>query len=369
MSKITKEEVLKILERNNNRFATLLAEMGVSKLNLICLGNSISSGYSFSSFTKPLLLRNESIKNAMQAESIDLSRYHFARPEDNNDEHIYSWLINDVKLSEICKQNRFDIVNMKATGITETNIDVYYPLDDDTTIKGLLLDDKSINIIVYNGATGSFLDNVTRGGRHILTYGIKRDCMSIEATLKYIQEINRYKDKKIQVYLCGAPKLLGLSDAFINTRLKKISEKYANVTYVPNISRKLLYKKEDGGITPDLHYDEKEYLIFNNRIIETIIENYILSEVCIEIDKCLYEINSEYQKGNIDKSSIDLLAYDAFARIEEKYTNIIIEYRLDVKKLLTSIRTYFLSRRPYDFYYINKNSIPTIKELKKEMKK
>ena len=279
-----KKQVLEMLENNNNRLAIILKENDVSKLNLICCGNSISSGYSMSSITKPLLFRNENIKEILNSNSIDLSMYHFARAEDNNDEHIFSYLVNDTKLSDITKLNRFDLKAMNSTGVDESNIDELYPLDDETTLKQLLSDENASNIIVYNGATGSFLDNVTRGGKHYFTYGIKRDCTSIESFLKYVQEYNRKNGTNIQIYLCGAPKLLGLSDTFINKKLSKISEYYANVTYVDNIPKKLLYKKDNGGITFDLHYNEMEYLNFNNQILETINKNYIINEILIEID-------------------------------------------------------------------------------------
>ena len=108
MKKLTKKEVLNLLEKNNYEFASTLKMLSVSKINMICCGNSISSGYSMSSFTKPLLFRNEKLQEVLDENSIDLRRYHFSRAQDNNDEHIFGYLVNDTKLSEICKLNRFD---------------------------------------------------------------------------------------------------------------------------------------------------------------------------------------------------------------------------------------------------------------------
>lgn len=366
--KITKEEALKILEEDNYRLAKILKEMNVSKINMICCGNSISSGFSFSHFTKPLLFRNESIEKILEKNSIDLSRYHFARAEDNNDEHVYSWLINDVKLSDICKMNRFDLVAMKSIGVDENNIDELYPLDDETTLKQLL-DQNSSNVIIYNGATGSFLDNVTRGGKHFLTYGIKRDCIGIEAFLKYIQEYNRFNGRNIQVYLCGAPKLLKTSDIFINTKLKKISEKYANVTYIENIPKKLIYTKTDGGKTPDMHYDEIEYLTLNNQIISSITENYLINEILINIDTLLYSLNTNYQMGSINKEQKDELANKVILDVLREYEEQLYEQGIDLIYLLTKIKNYLLSRTPYDFYYMKKDNIKeNVKEIMKKIK-
>lgn len=357
MSKMTKQEALSLLETNNHRFAKILKGQNVSKVNMICCGNSISSGYSMSSFTKPLLFRNENIQEILKENSIDLSRYHFARAEDNNDEHIYSWLINDTKLSDICKLNRFDIKPMNVTGVDESNIDEFYPLDDNTTIKGLLSDDKASNIIIYNGATGSFLDNVTRGGKHILTYGIKRDCVSIEAFLKYIQEYNRCNNKTIQVYLCGAPSILKASDIFINLRLEALATNYANVTYVENIPKKLIYKKETGGITPDTHYDEIEYLALNNKIIETINENYLINEILIQIDNQLYFLNNSFQAGTIEKNYIDEIANKIIINTIEQYKEALKQANVDLESVLLIVKDYLLERVQYDFYYVGKKRI------------
>lgn len=58
--------------------------------------------------TKPLLLRNESIQSIMKKQNIYLERYHFARSQNNNDEHILEWLTSNIKESEIHILNRID---------------------------------------------------------------------------------------------------------------------------------------------------------------------------------------------------------------------------------------------------------------------
>ncbi|MBR6689878.1 MAG: hypothetical protein IKL65_00935 [Bacilli bacterium] len=356
MKKLSKEEALNRLEENNYKLAKLLKSYNISKFNLICCGNSISSGFSFTSNTKPLLFRNENIENIFKENLIDLKRYHFARAQDNNDEHILGYLLNDTKLSEICRLNRFDLKAMKSTGVDETNIDELYPLDDDTTIKKLINDYDSSNVIIYNGATGSFLDNITRGGKHYFTHGIKRDCVNIEAFLKYIQEQNRSKGTNVQVYLCGAPSILKASDLFINTRLKNISEKYANVVYVENIPKKTLYRKEN-FITPDTHYNEIEYLNLNNKILEKINENYLITNMLINIDRGIYTLNTEYQLGKINKEDVQIGAREiidlSLIVNKEKLKNL----NSDFKKVLKKIKNYLINRSSYDFYYAGKSNI------------
>lgn len=356
MLKMTKKEAKKILEKNNYEFANMLKELNISKINMICCGNSISSGYSMSSFTKPLLFRNDSIQQILKENSIDLSRYHFSRAQDNNDEHIFSYLVNGTKLSEICKLNRFDLKTMNAQGVNEYNVDKLYPLFGDISIKDLFSNKNSSNIIVYNGATGSFLDNVTRGGKHYLTHGIKRDCVSIEAFLKYVQEYNRSNNTNIQVYLCGAPDILKVSDIFINTKLKDISKKYANVVYVENIPKKLLYKKEDGSLITDFHYDEIEYLNLNNKIIETINKNYLITNMLINIDRGLYTLNKEFQLGKIERTDVEIGVGEIIDLSIIVNKEKLKKFNIDLKEVLQYIKEYLINRKPYDFHYAgNKN--------------
>ena len=358
MKRLNKNEILKILEENNYKLIDLLQKLNIKKLNLINCGNSIASGFSSSSYTKPLLLRNESIQKIAEENGINLKRFNFSRPEDNNDERIFEWLVNDIPLSVINKLNRFDIINMNEIGVDEKAANEYYPLDDETTFN-MLINNDSEDIIIYNGATGSFLDNITRHGNHYFTYGIKRDCNSIESFLKYVQTINREKNKNIQVFLCGAPKLLGITDIHIsiNPRLKSIAKKYANVSYVDNFDKKLLYKKPNNKLTPDLHYDEDEYLILNNKIIKTIGEQYLIKLIMIKIDRSLYKINMEYQFGKIKKEEIEVYSNNVINNIIENYNDLIREQNIDSKVLYKNIREYLLNKQHHDFYYIGKDNI------------
>lgn len=117
--KLNKQELIDALDRNNYKLVNLLDSTGIKRLNLISCGNSIASGYSVSGYTKPLLLRNENIDKIIRSKGIEFKRYSFSRPEDNNDEHIFGWLINDIPLSIINKLNRFDIIAMNEIEVDE----------------------------------------------------------------------------------------------------------------------------------------------------------------------------------------------------------------------------------------------------------
>lgn len=145
------------------------------------LGNSIASGYSMVGRIIPLLYRNDSISGVM-------------------------------KENEIFKFNRVDygdsFIAQPHHGLDEDKINKYYGLKD------LVLenDPRLLNVVIYNGGTGPFLDAVTRGGKFYSqgTYGLKRAASNIESSLSLIQSNNRKHNGNTQVYLCGALDYLGI---------------------------------------------------------------------------------------------------------------------------------------------------------------
>lgn len=377
-------EILKRQETLNEELAIFFKEHGITNFRLTSMGNSIASGYSMVRTIKPLLLRNESIKEIMKAHDIAVDHHSFARAQNNNDEHIHEWLINNTKESEIYQMNRMDYeenskIKQSSPGINQEKINEYYPkeLDIDLGLKDTILesDENLANIVIYNGATGSILDNNTRGGKltHRLTYGIKRDITSIEATLKYIQNSNRNNNTNTQVYLCGAPNYLGFVTSVINKKLKRLAKEYANVTYVKPIIPKMLYKKYDidkienieeaqsiikelTSLRPDIHYNELEYLKLNNNIIESISNNYDVNQALINADRELYKLSShlELSKIPVDKNSqyVNDMVASIIGGEYSKITN-----KDQKNRFITKAKKYLLSRLPYDFHYVGKNNI------------
>ena len=342
--------------KENMKLSKTLSDNGINELILTSLGNSIASGYSWMSTTKPLLYRDESLEQILLEKGITLKRYHYARYANNNDEHIYSYLTRNLSLREMYHLNRVDIAQNRVIGLSEQDIDTYYPenLVENRGLKDIILKNNPgiANIVIYNGATGSFLDNVTRKGRHKFTTGIKRDCTSIEATLKNIQVNNRFMGTNTQVYLCGAPRILNtkITDIFINNRLQKIALNYANVTYVPPISRKILYHHPEYGTCPDTHYNEEEYQEFLSKIISSISKNYLKTMAKIDIDRKMFNISSEIEEGKL-VNNIDI------ENVLTKWLTILSANNININKFLKELRLYLIERQPYDFYYIGNETI------------
>ncbi len=77
-----------------------------------------ASGYSTVRTIRPLLLRNDSIESIMKEYDIELERYHFARVQNNNDEHIFEWLASNITENEMPEMNRRDYSGAASSMVT-----------------------------------------------------------------------------------------------------------------------------------------------------------------------------------------------------------------------------------------------------------
>lgn len=352
----------------NQKLALLLKRLNINKLMLTSVGNSIASGYSIVRTTKPLFLRNETLKKYMEENKIELETHAYARPQNNNEEHVFEWIIENTKESEINEMLRSDYsgseTSMNTNLLTQEMVEREYPIDLENN-KGLqdILKQKEegqANIVVYNGCTGSLLDNLTREGKltEQLAYGIKRDVVGLEAILKYIQTINRKENTNTQVYVCGAPNFLGLNLMdMINKRIKKAVKNYANVTYVEPVKSNFIYRNvETNKISPDIHYNEEEYKELNEHIIKSILDNYIINQAMINIDRKLYNLSSDIEINHPELSTNNDKIQDYIDDIlltEE----VKIQNKEDKEKFLKKAKDYILERSPYDFFYLKKENI------------
>jgi hypothetical protein len=366
------KRILKKQERLNDELGIVLSEDGISNLRLINVGNSIASGFSYRRLTKPLFLRNETLRDKLNNHGVELDYHHFARPQNNNDEHILEWFVDNISERSIALMNRNDYLDGKTSlfpsGITEKEVDKYFPYEDDKNFRIMDLiresSDDMANIVVYNGCTGSFL-NGNRYGRFLqkFFYGIRRDVTSIEAILKMIQTNNRMNDSNTQVFLCGVPNLMGVGISnCMNTRLKGLEEKYANVVYVPPVVASVFYKpldpKTPHEIIRDVHYDEDEYLRLLNNIIASIKNNYLTSKAMIDLDRRMYRLSENLEfvdKDNIDNK--DFIEEYIGTVLEEETRSMTSEQK---RAFLARAKKYLLERYPYDFSYLGKDSIKKV---------
>lgn len=216
------------LERENQKFIDVLEDLNIESVSFTSVGNSIGSGYSSKDEVVPLMKRNTNLDERLNNKSISTEYYQFARPQDNSDEHAYDWLVNNTKLSEVNEQIRYDYLGL-CTGVDSTYISTdrvyeYYPvtIEDDKGLNDIISNNREnhMNIIVYNGGTGSFLDNITRGSEEVFD-SFERDKESIESFCKYIY----LKNPHVQIYICGLPNFfnLGITE-LVNKKYRKLAE-------------------------------------------------------------------------------------------------------------------------------------------------
>ena len=96
------------IKETNQEVEKKFKKIGIRYINMVAVGNSISSGYSRLHTIRPSLDYNETIKENIEG----LETYHFARAQDNCDAHIYKWLQNNYRLSDIYQMNRRDYALM-----------------------------------------------------------------------------------------------------------------------------------------------------------------------------------------------------------------------------------------------------------------
>lgn len=352
-----------LLDETNRKLIEELSKNHIKKLIISSIGNSISTGFSMCNSSTPLLKRNETLKNHATNGNIFLETHQFAREENNSDEHTLNAFNQNKKESRFNRESRRDYnayIEKNMPLLTESEIDYYYPekLEEDKGMQDTIFEsgDSIANFVIYNGGTGPFLDNLTRKGKHFLN-GISKDVGSIESILSKIQFNNRQNYGKTQVYLCGAPRIaLPLASTLaINTRLKTIADRYANVTYIPNFSRKYFYSTKNSKIKiSDPHYNENEYLHLLNEVEKRMIENYIIKECIIEVDRIFSKISQMIEMKKIDPQKYN---EKFILNILDYYKNIVKQYNCDEIRFIKEIRIYLLERYSYDFSYLDYNSI------------
>ena len=340
------------LTKMNIRLINRLQKLGINKIILTSLGNSIASGYSQNRLVKPLLDRNETLEVIANKNDIEVKKYSMARAQNNNDNRIFSWVLNNTSFKEMYDMNVADYSDDIRCGMhNKGNVE----LDEVINTEGIAdvirkVDSNLANIVVYHGCTGSFLDNVTRKGRHLFK-GIKKDHESLTGLLNYVQNQNRTLGTNTQVYLGGAPDILGIKiTSVINHAIKKNAKLYANTSYIKPVVCNFFY---DTGI--DFHYDEIEYTKLNKKIMKSISENYAFNMALIDIDRTLYQVSSQIELSKIKDASL------VFEKIEYWF-NYLKENNYDIKQFKKRLIYYIKENYPYDFYYIDRKE--TLNKIK-----
>lgn len=349
-----KAEELDKLEQINEELVKFMREYPKETMTLTALGNSISDGFSMSEPGKLLLNRNIGLIDYGKKNGLDISTYHLSRSENNNGLSVADWIRRNLTEQDTHAWNKEDYRRAIENGnplLSEEQIREFFSNGSDKKVQDVLFNAKknNANIVILNLGTGSFLDIVTRHGSltiPTLFSSVERDVHGISAILELIQSNNRRNESNTQVYLCGAPRILNtvITDMFMNPKIKEVGKQFANVTYVPSFPRQAFYKTPSGSILPDPHYNQAEYYHFLGEVEKKIIDNYLLRDLMIDLDRVLFQmsddndINGGHYSTNDAKDMIDVIA----KRYESKDG--------DYNYFLDMVKKYVGGRYPFDFF-------------------
>jgi len=351
--KYDKNEEKEKLEQVNEELVRFMRDYPKDKLSLTAIGNSISDGFSMSEPGRLLLDRNLGLIDFGKSNGLDVQTYQLSRSENNNSLAVANWIIQNCCERDSYNWNKVDyrraIENEKPL-LTEEEINKFFAGGSNKKIQDVIFDTNkaNANIVILNLGTGSFLDVVTRHGSLSIPsiFGsVDRDIYGINAILELIQNNNRLHNSNTQLYLCGAPRILNaaVTDIFMNSKIKKVGEAFANVTYVPSFPRQAFYEK-DGRIIVDPHYDYAEYYHFLAEIENKILDNYLVKDLMIDLDRTLFQMSNDNDLNGTNYSKNDLK--DVIDEIAKKYESKTGDYNY----FIDFIKTYLNGRYPFDFY-------------------
>lgn len=358
----------KKLYKVNSRFIKLMNDRGIKKVNLTSIGNSIATGFSLNDSLVPLLKRNEDLVNrasfdlklrayARAQDNSDGKIFHYLNSNITQAE-INKYVRNDYlsetvgmfkglfkkrkKILEVLdgtrEKNKIVGLFKKALKINDDSktltkaeikklndellylddkisdiksvVEKYYPLEvqNDIGLNDLIKQDESelANIVVYNGFTGSFLDNWSRKGPFRHTGVIKLGTFKIDEKDMYASLKKIYDDNpNTQVYLCGMPNITGINLVDIeNKKLKKLCKEFPNCVYVAPSPQHFLYSK-DGKIFVDIHYNDEEYLDLNKNIMKAIVNNFDFLKSFVKFDLFFKQLHDADDTNKVDEKIIN----------------------------------------------------------------
>lgn len=355
--KYDKERERDRLSETNEKLIQYIKDYPKESIYLTAIGNSISNGFSISEPGRLLLDRNRELIEVGKSQGIDVKTTQLSRSENNNALFVAEWIRTNCCEKDSHIWNVEDYRRHAREGnplLTEEEMDEFFKNGKTEQIQDVIFDGNPTvaNIVILNLGTGSFLDIVTRHGSLTLPTlfdSLNRDTRGISQILEFIQNNNRENGAHTQIFLCGAPRIVNtiLTDLFMNPALMKMSEEYANVTYIPSFPRQAFYKTKSGLILPDPHYNQAEYYHLLNEIEQGIIQNYLLRDLIIDIDTILYRMSKENDINGANYKSSDAL--DVIKEIAKKYESKDGNYN----DFLDLVSKYIKKRYPFDFYRLD----------------
>lgn len=362
------------LEETNERLIQFIKAYPKDILTLTAMGNSISNGFSMSEPGRALLDRNLNLIECGKQNGITVNKSHLSRNENNNSLAVIEWIRKNCTEEDCFNWTKEDYIRALKDGnllLSAKEIEEYFSNGSKENIQDIIFrnNPKEANIIILNLGIDSFLDIITRHGSLTIpsiSNAVQRDISGIYAILDLIQNNNREKNSHTQIYLCGGPRLANtdITEILLNKKLRRLSKEFAGVTYIPSFQRQTFYKTKNDMILPDPHYNKAEYYHLLNEIENSIIENYHMRDLIIDIDRKLFSLSNanDIKSARYNKNDALCVIEDSAARYESQNG--------DYNVFLKEAETFIQSRYPFDFYQLSpdENIANDIKKMQKVKK-
>ena len=365
----------------NDRFIELMKSRGIKKIRITSAGNSIATGYSANSPIIPLLLRNPDLVSKARKAKIEVEFFSYARAQDNREEHIFEWFLNNRTQADINKMVQFDFTSsspkaMDHRTISREEVNEYYPIyiPNDIGFRDLMysnlvkdesagqtvVDSEMANILVYNGVTASFLDDFTRNGEKSLK-GFDEDLRSLNSFLETIYLTDPYT----QIYVCGMP-YIGNVDAtikviaMINEKIRETCSRYSNCVYVKSVGQNEFYKY-DGRFVPDIHYNKEEYLYLLANIFNAFCHKYVSVVALNDFHLSMKSMSKQNEFLDVPKTS---------QQLEQEFMSYMAEFlsKYDLSSgQIKRVMEYYVGRYSHDYFHTPRSVV--IQELDNAIKR
>lgn len=312
----------------SNQFLSLLQKLNINHLNLVSVGNSISSGYSKCDQLVPFLMRSN-----LYCHKDLFSFYSFARIRRNEDANILDWYRRNISHREINLLLVDDIIARKDAYVDKywgnDTIDQYMSFVNSPDIGFQDCNKRGNTLIIYNGFTGRFTDIIQKGSfydqRKLLSC-FQKDYQDAYFVLKSFYMDNPHT----QVYVCGLPNLSGVNMPIIcNQYIKKLCQQIPNTVYLNGTFRNTFFYL-DGQKEFDVHYNVPEYLCLWNNITSTMTSSYLSTKLKCDLLCALRDYHLAVER-------ISTTSHGNTLEIENILHNIINSYMPQFKKLNQSI--------------------------------
>ena len=323
----------------SEQFLEMLEKLGVRKLNIASVGNSISAGYSKCDKILPFLMRSNIYKL-----SSDINYFSYARIRRNEDINILRWYNSNISHKDINALNIDDIAEKQHAYIQKHWDDQTLKNYEDIASKNNigfrdfnLLDD---NIIIYNGFTGEFTDIIRKGNssdKIRILKSFKRDMENAKLILTQM-----YLDNpNTQVYVCGLPNIQGTGIiSLLDKYIKEICAQIPNTIYLPGTIRNSLFYLE-GQKEFDIHYSQPEYLDLWNNITKSMIENYVPKKFIITVLERLKKYSASIELESTASKGSEEVISQIIGEEYEKHIDLFIRNGQSIDSCIDEITKYY----------------------------